>query len=503
MNRFSLIPLNSLNSLNALSPFTHARSFIPPARGLLQRQCSCGNRNAGGENCEACAKKKTSLQRQLHIGANNHPLEAEADRVAGQVVGNPAGMAETSPAISSVQRDSAAAPEQMDEVPASVKQTLSGSGKPLDKTLRTDMESRFGHDFSQVRIHQGSTAEKSAHEVYANAYTQGNNIVFGAGQYNPESQTGKRLLAHELTHVVQQARGFQGAIRRCVNPAKNDPIYDKFAGVIKKLPNYISLPDKTFADQILLKAKAKGDCLYLLEKLRDLFVAKEKNVATITVETQASTTAETTREAARVAKPAAAKDLNVEEKASADPARSWVKIKGKFGGGTYQVDRSNPKNIVVKAKVFLKAAGTGKAADVSNIKSMEDGIEKAATAKGFTVDIEFVNAPDGETFTAEVRPGEWEDATNWSGGSPKGFAHELLHMFAYELDRYNYIDSHSTNTSMVIHERLRWFLTQLNKPAGFDNDKSLMGYGEHPLDDDVCAVAGLDKATCVAARRKP
>ncbi len=75
-------------------------------------------------------------------------------------------------------------------------------------------------------------------------------------------------------------------------------------------------------------------------------------------------------------------------------------------------------------------------------------------------------------------------------------------MFAFELDRYNYIDSHASNTSMVIGKRLHWFKTQLSKPAGYDNDASLMGYGAHPLDDDACRVAGLDVTTCVAARQK-
>jgi hypothetical protein len=152
-------------------------------------------------------KKKsdeTSLQKKLSIGASNDPLEAEADRVADQVLANNSGTADINHSISSVQRHSTTNSEAAHDVPESVNQTLSGSGKPLDKTIRTTMESRFGHNFSQVRIHQGSTAEKSARDVNANAYTLGNNIVFGAGQYNPESQTGKRLLAHELTHVVQQ-----------------------------------------------------------------------------------------------------------------------------------------------------------------------------------------------------------------------------------------------------------------------------------------------------------
>jgi hypothetical protein len=66
------------------------------------------------------------------------------------------------------------------------------------------MEQRFDHDFSRVRVHSGPVAEQSARDVNAHAYTVGHNIVYGAGQFTPGTQEGRRLLAHELTHVVQQ-----------------------------------------------------------------------------------------------------------------------------------------------------------------------------------------------------------------------------------------------------------------------------------------------------------
>jgi len=75
-------------------------------------------------------------------------------------------------------------------------------------------------------------------------------------------------------------------------------------------------------------------------------------------------------------------------------------------------------------------------------------------------------------------------------------------MLAFEIDRYNYIESHANNDSMKIPDRLTWFAVQLIKPPGFDNDLSIMGSGEHPLDDDACKVAGLDIPTCVATRKK-
>lgn len=84
--------------------------------------------------------------------------------------------------------------------------TTHGSGVPLDARTRLLMEGKFGHNFSKVRVHTDTRAEEAAQSVNALAYTTGPNIVFGSGQYNPGSTSGQRLLAHELTHVVQQDR---------------------------------------------------------------------------------------------------------------------------------------------------------------------------------------------------------------------------------------------------------------------------------------------------------
>ncbi len=86
----------------------------------------------------------------------------------------------------------------------SVYQALQSPGKPLDQPTRSFMEQRFGYDFSNVRLHHDSESEESASSIQAKAYTLGNNIVFGAGQFAPENSSGKLLLAHELTHVIQQ-----------------------------------------------------------------------------------------------------------------------------------------------------------------------------------------------------------------------------------------------------------------------------------------------------------
>jgi len=87
---------------------------------------------------------------------------------------------------------------------ASVAQALGATSSALPEGLRQRMETRFGHDFSQVRVHTDATAGASARQVGAQAYTVGQHIVFAAGQYTPGTQVGQRLLAHELTHVVQQ-----------------------------------------------------------------------------------------------------------------------------------------------------------------------------------------------------------------------------------------------------------------------------------------------------------
>jgi hypothetical protein len=132
---------------------------------VLQRACACGKHttNASGE-CEECKKKREAAQLQRSAIA-------------------PA--PETAPPI--------------------VHDVLSSAGQPLDAETRAFMEPRFGHDFSQVRVHNDSRAAQSAQAVNALAYTVGNHVAFGAGRYQPSTNHGKQLLAHELAHVVQQA----------------------------------------------------------------------------------------------------------------------------------------------------------------------------------------------------------------------------------------------------------------------------------------------------------
>lgn len=96
------------------------------------------------------------------------------------------------------------------DAPTIVREVLHSPSQPLDAATRTFMESRFGYDFSGVRVHADAKAAESARAVNALAYTMGGSIVFDAGQYEPRTIAGKHLLAHELTHVIQQEKGKRG-----------------------------------------------------------------------------------------------------------------------------------------------------------------------------------------------------------------------------------------------------------------------------------------------------
>ena len=104
--------------------------------------------------------------------------------------------------------------------PPIVHEALRSPGQALDSTTREFFEPRFGRDFSDVRVHTDAVAAASARAVHAHAYTLGNQIIFNTGQYRPRTEQGRTLLAHELTHVVQQGSGQTAATiqRGCDDP---------------------------------------------------------------------------------------------------------------------------------------------------------------------------------------------------------------------------------------------------------------------------------------------
>jgi len=168
-------------------------------------------RYLGNSYLEAVAGKKQRLQTKLKVNEPGDSYEREADRIADQLLATPAHY-DIGDAPPRIQRFSGESHGQVEEAPASVDDALTGPGRPLESTLRQDMEQRFGRDFSTVRVHTGAAAEQSAEDVNAHAYTVGHNIVLGDGRFDAKTHEGRRLIAHELTHVVQQSNADQSSV---------------------------------------------------------------------------------------------------------------------------------------------------------------------------------------------------------------------------------------------------------------------------------------------------
>ncbi len=149
-------------------------------------------------------KSPARIQAKLTMNTPGDVYEQEADRVADQVLAAPVHHSAVG-AKPCIQRFSGSSNGEARAAHVSVDRALAGPGRPLEPALRQEMEQRFGYDFSRVRLHSGPAAGQSAREVNALAYTAGRNIVFAAGKFAPGTQEGRRLLAHELTHVVQQS----------------------------------------------------------------------------------------------------------------------------------------------------------------------------------------------------------------------------------------------------------------------------------------------------------
>ena len=148
----------------------------------------------------------SSGEAKLPIGHINDPLEHEADRIADHVMRTPESSGVHTASAPKLQlKQSTSTPAGSGVAPKIVHDVLRSSGQPLDSASRSFMEPRLRHDLSRVRIHRDSQAALSAKAVGARAYTVGQNIVFGAGEYRPETSMGRHLLAHELAHTLQQS----------------------------------------------------------------------------------------------------------------------------------------------------------------------------------------------------------------------------------------------------------------------------------------------------------
>lgn len=165
----------------------------------VQLKCGCGaSAERSADECEQCSRGR-KLQTKLRVNGPGDALEQEADRLAERVLSMP----QPSHALHASAVSTATATGTT-EAPAVVGEALSESGAALDADTRAFFEPRFGYDFSRVRIHASSLAERSADAVGARAFTVGSDVVFAPGEYAPGSSSGRRLLAHELAHVMQQ-----------------------------------------------------------------------------------------------------------------------------------------------------------------------------------------------------------------------------------------------------------------------------------------------------------
>ena len=176
------------------------------------------------------APPKLILQRKLAVAAPGGTLEREADRVADGVAG----------AATHRDRATAAGDELLPvTAPPIVHDVIGSPGRPLDAATRAALEPRLGHDFSAVRVHTDARAARSAEAVGAQAYTVGAHIAFRGGAYRPQTADGKRLLAHELTHVVQQSQA--GAAPHLSRQPIDDPKKKAGAPERRGLPDAASL----------------------------------------------------------------------------------------------------------------------------------------------------------------------------------------------------------------------------------------------------------------------
>jgi len=230
---------------------------------------------------------KPFFQPKLTVNQPGDACEREADRVADSVMRMPAasrtGRGSTSffsPALNTaprIQRQCAACEHEEKEglqrketttaiggqtAPSLVSEVLSsGGGRPLDADTRGFMERRLGQDLSEVRVHTDARAAASAVAIQARAYTSGRDVVFGNGEYQPSSETGKRLLAHELVHVGQQRAGTEEVQRNGFGDVRIAEGYHETIRGIKASAKFKSLiaAEVKLTEDLILEIEKKPD----------------------------------------------------------------------------------------------------------------------------------------------------------------------------------------------------------------------------------------------------
>jgi hypothetical protein len=244
-------------SRSAHSPTLAERDASPPAvaRRTSPQEASLGN--------QAHLRRLSGpLQRKIAVGRTDDPLEHEADAAADQVAGMSAAASPVTagePTVSregsatdeggqaSMHRRSRGGPETIGEAPPIVHDVLGESGQALDSAVEATMSHRFGADFSGVRVHADARAAESAAAVSAHAYAMGNHIVFGEGRYAPAEASGRRLIAHELAHTLQQSAA--PTVRRDgpdvpLKEAKKEDAKEAIGGGLKEAADKLTKDDK-------------------------------------------------------------------------------------------------------------------------------------------------------------------------------------------------------------------------------------------------------------------
>jgi hypothetical protein len=208
------------------------------------------------------------IQTKLKIGETGDKYEQEADAVAGTVMQMGEGESlrmqteeddekiqmhsleeedklqmqsekeEEEEPIQSKSADSSQTKTASENLHSQIEKTK-GTGTQIDEQTRTFMGNRFGTDFSSINVHTGQAAEEMNKQLHAQAFTVGNDIYFNSGKYNPNSQEGRKLLAHELTHTIQQGAGIQPMIQKDgeegtdTSGGSSHPMADLVAGILR------------------------------------------------------------------------------------------------------------------------------------------------------------------------------------------------------------------------------------------------------------------------------
>lgn len=254
----------------------HSARQIRPLTALARSKSPSPLRGFGNQAVQN-SLRNSMIQAKLKVSMPGDKYEHQADRVADAVMRMPegggmtAGQGETNVRNLGIQRMCGECEEELHRRPMHGDEELqakevsgetpqvssdvhgqieamSGGGQSLPDSARQFFEPRFGRDFSQVRVHTGSRAAESARALNARAYTRGRDVMFGAGEYSPDTPAGKRLLAHELTHVVQQngsgmTNSSAGVVQRTVSFEVQD-----WEGIAQEPPTPQNWSDPAFIE---------------------------------------------------------------------------------------------------------------------------------------------------------------------------------------------------------------------------------------------------------------